>query len=53
LKLSYHLLFNPDKTYKELGPLYYEESDKERLVRNLTHRLSTLGYKVQLQANLV
>jgi transposase len=53
LKLSYHLLSNPDKTYKELGPLYYEESDKERLVRNLTHRLSTLGYKVQLQANLV
>lgn len=48
LVIAYHLLAQPGTPYRDLGGLYFDERDKERLKHRLLHRLEGLGYKVVL-----
>jgi transposase len=47
LVIVYHLLKRGD-TYRDLGPIYFDEHDRQAVERRLTHRLQRLGYKVTL-----
>jgi hypothetical protein len=49
LVLSYYLL-KRRQAYYDLGSNYFEELHRQRLERNLVHRLENLGYKVTLEA---
>ena len=46
LKITYHLLADPEKQYADLGADYYETRSKERLAASLIRRLHKLGYTV-------
>ena len=47
LVIAYHLL-TQQTTYRELGPLHFDQRDEQRVTRRLVHRLQALGYRVQL-----
>jgi transposase len=47
LIIAYHILKNGTQ-YQEMGATYFDERDKEALVRRVTKRLTALGYEVVL-----
>jgi transposase len=47
LVIAYHLL-TEDSEYRELGGLYFDQRDHERVSRRLVKRLQALGYTVNL-----
>jgi transposase len=49
LVIAYHLLADPDCTYVDLGPDYFDQRDKDAIRRRLTRRLEDLGYHVTCQ----
>ena len=49
LVIAYYLLTRATD-YEDLGGLYFDERDRDRLERCLVHRLEGLGYKVVLEA---
>ncbi|GGJ05146.1 IS110 family transposase [Alicyclobacillus cellulosilyticus] len=51
LIIAYHLL-KRQTTYQELGPLYFEEKQRETAVRNSVKRLERLGYQVILEPRI-
>ncbi len=48
LVIAYHLL-ERGTDYKDLGPRYFEERDRDAEQRRLVHRLERLGFKVALE----
>ncbi len=48
LVIVYHIL-RRGTDYQELGPLYFDERDRQSVERRLVHRLEGLGYKVSLE----
>jgi transposase len=48
LTSAYHMLKN-DVPYKDLGPTYFEQTDKKRTIRRLTARLHQLGCEVTIR----
>jgi transposase len=48
LVIAYHLL-QRDADYKDLGPWYFAERDRDAEQRRLVHRLERLGFKVSLE----
>ncbi|MCL6442935.1 MAG: IS110 family transposase, partial [Alicyclobacillus sp.] len=51
LVIAYHLL-KRQATYQELGPLHFEEKQRETAIRNRVKRLERLGYKVTLEPRM-
>jgi transposase len=49
LVVVYHLL-RQGGTYRELGGNYYDEQDRQGVVRRAVRRLEGLGYRVTLEA---
>ncbi|CAB3395982.1 IS110 family transposase [Kyrpidia spormannii] len=49
LVIAYYLL-KRKTTYEDLGPLYFEEKQRETAIRNSIKRLERFGYKVTLEA---
>ncbi len=49
LVMIYHML-QRQLSYYELGATYYDERDKQALVRRTVRRLEKLGYKVNIEA---
>jgi transposase len=47
LTIAYHLL-TEQTDYRDLGPLYFDQRDQQRVTRRLVGRLEALGYTVQL-----
>ncbi len=47
LTIAYHVL-TEETTYHDLGPLYFDQRDQQRVARRLVGRLEALGYTVQL-----
>jgi len=47
LVIAYHLL-TEDSEYRELGPIFFDQRDEQRVTRRLVERLKGLGYTVQL-----
>jgi len=45
----WHLLRDEDATYQDLGPIYLDQRDQNRVARRLLRRLEGLGYTVQLE----
>lgn len=48
LVMVYHIL-SRRRPYRELGPLYFDMLDRQRVQQRLVHRLERLGYTVNLQ----
>lgn len=48
LVMVYHILTSKEP-YRDLGPNYYDELDRQAVERRLVRRLERLGYDVQLQ----
>ena len=48
LVIAYHLL-SRQETYRDLGALYFDQRNREKVRRNLVHRLEALGYKVIIE----
>lgn len=48
LVLVYQVL-STDRPYEDLGTLYHDEKDKDRIVRRMTKRLEKLGYNVDVR----
>ncbi len=51
LIIVYHVLTRKEM-YRDLGPNYYDELDRQAVERKLVRRLERLGYEVQLQPQL-
>jgi transposase len=51
LKIAYHLLSDLNAHYEDLGPNYFEITDKQRLAQHLLRRLGTLGYNVTINTD--
>ena len=50
LVIIWHLLSNPDATYRDLGPGFYDTRvSDDRKKRNHIHQLEALGYRVTLE----
>lgn len=49
LVIGYHVL-REGKTYRELGGNYFDERDREAVVRRAVRRIEQLGFKVSLEA---
>ncbi len=47
LVIIYHLLAT-GQPYRDLGPNYYDQHNKDRVIRNQVRRLEQLGFKVEL-----
>lgn len=47
----YHMI-KKKEPYKELGPDYLENLNKERTVKNLKKRIESLGYAVELSVTV-
>jgi transposase len=47
LVIAYHLL-TEDTEYHDLGPIFFDQRDEQRVTRRLVDRLRALGYSVQL-----
>ena len=50
LVIAYHLLDRKD-SYRDLGPNYFDQRNKEAVRRRLVRRLQDLGYKVTAEPN--
>ncbi len=48
LVIAYHLM-KSGGTYKDLGPNYFDEQNKEAVVRRAVRRIQNLGYTVSIQ----
>jgi transposase len=48
LVIAYYVL-KRRQPYQDLGSNYFDELHRQRLQRNLIHRLEKLGYKVTLE----
>lgn len=48
LVLVYKVL-STDRPYQDLGTLYHDQKDKDRIVRRMTKRLNQLGYYVEMR----
>jgi transposase len=48
LVIAYHLL-TEQTDYRELGALYFDQRDEQRVTRRLVNRLQALGYTVSLE----
>jgi hypothetical protein len=48
LCISYHLLKNPDATFRDLGADYFDKQHKSNLASHLMQRLAKLGFKVTI-----
>jgi hypothetical protein len=48
LVIAYYLLAR-QVDYQDLGPHYFDERDRERVVKRLLERLTNLGYTVTLE----
>jgi transposase len=48
LVMAYHILTRR-VPYRELGPLYFDNLDRQRVQQRLVQRLERLGYAVNLQ----
>jgi transposase len=48
LVIAYHLL-TEQAEYRELGPLFFDQRDEQRVTRRLVQRLQNLGYTVNLE----
>src|SRR6266850_1916663 len=49
LVILYYLLKRPAATFRDLGPLYFEQLDEKHLTQHLVRRLERLGHKVILE----
>ena len=49
LVIVYHLL-KQGTTYADLGPIYFDQHDRQAVERRLVNRLHRLGYKVTLES---
>jgi transposase len=49
LVIAYHLLKDPQATYRDLGAHYFDERDRTGVEKRLVRRLEQLGYAVSLQ----
>jgi transposase len=49
LQAVYHILRGTDTVYQDLGPNYWDERDRQAVVRRATRRLEALGYRVTLE----
>jgi len=49
LQAVYHILRGTDTVYQDLGPNYFDERDRQAVVRRATRRLEALGYRVTLE----
>lgn len=49
LEIAYYVL-RDGVAYQDLGANYYDEHQKDRVVRNAVKRLERLGYKVTVEA---
>lgn len=47
LVIAYHVL-SGGATFRDLGPTYFDERDRERTIHRLTRRLEALGYQVAM-----
>jgi transposase len=47
LVIAYHLL-TEDTEYRDLGPIFFDQRDEQRVTRRLVDRLTSLGYSVKL-----
>ena len=47
LVIAYRLLTDQTE-YRDLGSLYFDQRDEQRVTRRLVHRLEALGYTVNL-----
>jgi len=45
----YHILRGTDTVYHDLGPNYFDERDRQAVIRRAMRRLETLGYRVTLE----
>lgn len=48
LVIAFHLL-RDGTTYRDLGPTYFDQLDRQHVERRLVHRLHDLGYRVTLE----
>ena len=48
LVVAFHLL-RDGTTYRDLGPTYFDQLDRQHVERRLVHRLHDLGYRVTLE----
>lgn len=48
LVIAYHIL-KDGTTYRELGPNFFDQLDRERVARRLVRRLEAIGYTVTVQ----
>lgn len=48
LVVAFHLL-RDGATYRDLGPTYFDQIDRQHVERRLVHRLHDLGYRVTLE----
>lgn len=48
LVIAYHLLTRQEP-YRDLGPLYFDERDRQHVERRLVRRLEALGYRVAIE----
>jgi transposase len=45
----YHILRTPGTVYQDLGANYFDERDKQAVVRREIRRLEALGYRVSVE----
>lgn len=45
----YHILRTPGTVYQDLGANYFDERDKQAVVRRESRRLEALGYRVSVE----
>ena len=49
LQAVYHILRGTDTVHHDLGPNYFDERDRQAVIRRAMRRLETLGYRVTLE----
>ncbi len=49
LIVAYALLKTPDTVYQDLGINYFDQRDRQAVVRRETRHLETLGHKVTIE----
>jgi transposase len=49
LQAVYHILRGPDTVYRDLGPNYFDERDRQAVIRRAPRRLEALGYRFILK----
>lgn len=49
IAVTFYNMLSKGTIYQDLGPLYFDEHDRERTIRRAIQRIEKLGYKVSLQ----